>query len=262
MSTAETQISDTSETRATGRMVKKIVVGLLCGVLSAFLGLEAMSLLAAQRTESQRREVGMAGGECEFEHRVPTWLQFLAGEDSHSFMDYPVIVGVTMAGAKIGNASLAKLPEIPDLRKLDLHDSQVTSDGLHQLTRWKSLRTLDLGNTPVTDVTPLAALPHLESLQLNFSQVRRERLAGLTQLKSLLALGAGFIQVTDQDVIEIAKCPQLVEVNISASDLGEHGLQPLTSLEQLNMLVLVRAKYAAADLEAFQAARPGVTIIK
>ncbi len=262
MSTAETQVPDSLSTRPPVRHGRKLGVGLLCVLLAGFLGLEAMSLLAAQRTERQRVEVGRAGGECEFEHQVPTWLQMLAGEEFHSFMDYPVIVGVTLTGKKIANENLARLPEMDDLRTLILHDSGVTSEGLSDLSKWKSLRRLDLGNTPVTDITPLAELPHLEALQLNFSQVRREHLAGLSRLKSLNELGAGFIQVTDKDVIEIAKCPQLREVNISASDLGEHGLQPLTSLEQLELLLLVDAKYHAADLQAFQASRPDVQIAK
>lgn len=262
MSAAEIKTSDSLDTRAAGRRGKKIVLGVFFAILLALLGLEGMSLLAAQRTERQRREVGIAGGECEFEHRVPAWLQFLAGDDFHSFMDYPVIVGVTMAGAAIQDANLARLPSLPHLRTLDIHDSRVTSDGLDHVLQWKNLQALNLSNTPVTDITRLAALPQLESLQLAFSQVRREHLSGLSQLKNLKVLGAGYIQVTDQEVVEIAKCPQLVEVNISACNLGENGLQPLTSLEQLKLLLLVKGKYSADDLAAFQAARPDVEIVK
>jgi len=261
MTMAETQTSDSSGNRESAGKAQKIVVGLLCGLLVVFLGLEGMSLLAAQRTEQQRREVGIAGGQCEFEHRVPSWLQMLAGEDFHSFMDYPVIVRVTMSGAEIGYDNRARLPEMPDLRMLDLHDSQVTSEGLDHILRWKTLWVLDIGNTPVTDITPLAALPQLGMLQLNFSQVRREHLAGLSRLENLRVLGAGYIQVTDQDVIEIAKCPQLVELNISACDLGEHGLEPLKSLEHLKLLLLVKAKFDGDDLAAFREARPDVEIV-
>ncbi|MEO1993993.1 MAG: hypothetical protein ABGZ17_01820 [Planctomycetaceae bacterium] len=257
MSTVKTDIADSSDHHADTGKAKRIGVGLL---LILFVGLASMSLVTAQRTERQRAQVGLAGGKCTFEQRVPNWLRTVAGDEFHSFLDYPVIVAVAMAGEKITDANLAKLPEMPELRSLDLDNAQVTSEGMKLVSQWKNIHRINLTNTQVTDITPLAELPHLESLKLNFSPVRKEHLTGLSQLKSLTDLGAGYIRVTDEDVIEIVKCPQLVDLSIAASDLGEHGLQPLTALQELKTLVLVKAKYDSADLEAFKAARPDVGI--
>ena len=253
---------DSSNVRTSAGKAKKIALRLLLGLLLVFLGLEAMSLLVAQRTEQQRLEVGMAGGQCETENRVPAWLSIVAGEDFHSFMDHPEIVAVKLKGDKIADANLARLPALPGLLKLDLQDAQVTSDGLKHIAQWRNIRTLNLGNTKVTDITPLAELPHLESLLLNFSQVRGKHLAGLSQLKNLKELGAGYIQVTDPDVVEIAKCTGLEQLSIAAAQLGEHGLQPLTSLSRLDTLVLKDASFNAADLQALQAAFPNLDVVK
>jgi hypothetical protein len=74
-----------------------------------------MSLLSAQQTEQNRRAVGMAGGRCDTERRVPTWLQSLAGENFPTIMDHTVIVGITMTGDKIGDEHLAKIPPLHDV---------------------------------------------------------------------------------------------------------------------------------------------------
>lgn len=247
---------------ASSGTVKKLVIGTLCGLLLAFLGLEVVSLLAAQQTEQNRRAVGMAGGRCETERRVPAWLQSLAGENLHSFLDETVIVSITLAGNTIGDEQLGKIPHLPALRMLDLHDSQVTSAGLNSIAHLKSLQLINLSNTPVTDITPLSPLPKLEALQLNFSQVRREHLRGLSQLQHLKELGTGYIQVDDQGVRDIAKCTTLEKLSLAASDLGEHGLEPLQSLKQLRSLVLKDAKFNAADLAALEAACPDVKVLK
>ncbi len=262
MSTTETQVPDSSNTVASTGLAKKVGVVLLCLLLTAFAGLEAVSLMEAQRTEDLRREVGIAGGKCRFENRTPTLLKSVLGENSPSFMDYPVIVEVAMSGDKIGDDNLAKLPHLPDIQVLDLEGSQVTSEGLDGVLPLKSIRWLSLIETPVTDITPLAELPHLETLELNFSRCRREHLSGLSQLKNVTVLLAGYLQVTDQEVVEIAKCSQLEELSIAASALGKHGLQPLTSLQRLHTLVLSDAKFDAADLEAFKADRPDVNIVR
>lgn len=262
MSNAQTKTPDASATPApAGRTTR--IVGVIVGVpLIVFLGLEGMSLLAAQQTEGLRREVGIAGGTCKFEKRVPGWLQTLAGEDFHTFMDYPVIVEIEMTGDEYGDLNLAKFPMLDDLRKLVLHDTRISSDSLQYIAKWKNLRHLDLTNTQVTDVTPLAELPHLEILQINFSQVRGEHVAGLPQLEQLKELSAGYIQVTDAEVVEIAKCTGLKELSIAASDLGERGLQPLASLQNLDLLVLRDAKFDPADLQALQESRPDLEVFK
>ncbi|MCA9027453.1 MAG: hypothetical protein KDA86_19750 [Planctomycetaceae bacterium] len=262
MSADEPQVSGSSSTVESKDRARKVGIVLLCVILAGFAAIEGVSLVEAQRTENLRREVGIAGGKCQFENRTPTILKRVLGESAPSFMDYPVIVGVTMSGEKISDENLAKLPALPDLMSLDLEGSQVTSDGLDAVSPLKSIRSLSLKDTPVTDITPLADMPHLEILELNFSRCRGEYLSGLSQLKNVTALLAGYLQVTDQEVIEIAKCSQLEELSIAASALGEHGLQPLTSLQKLRTLVLSDARFDSADLEAFKVARPDVEIIR
>lgn len=262
MSTAETQVPDSSDSVTGNNLPKKVGIAVLCLLLAAFAGLEALSLMGAQRTEDLRREVGVAGGKCRFEDRTPALLTSVLGESSPSFMDYPVIVEVTMSGAKIGNDNLAKLPQLPDLKVLNLEESQVTSDGLDAILPLKSIKTLSLRDTPVTDITPLAELPHLEELNLNFSRCRGEHLSSASELKHVTVLLAGYLEVTDAEVVELAECSQLEELSIAASHLGEHGLQPLTALQNLKTLVLSDARYDAADLKAFEAARPEVQIIR
>ncbi len=243
-------------------VTKKVAIGTLCGILVIFLGLELLSLLASQQTERQRREIGMVGGRCETEQRVPGWLQMLAGDNAHSFMDHRVITRIVMSGEKINDTHVAKLPLLPDLRVLELENAPVTSACLESIGRFKTLQSLNLSNTQVTDVTPLAVLPELQVLQLNFSQVRREFLAGLSQLAHLKTLAAGYTQVTDEGVVEIAKCPLLEELSIAGAILSENGLGPLRELSHLRLLVLKDAKFDGKDLENLKVPLPNLEIVK
>lgn len=239
----------------------------LVGVLSILVLLFAAAALSAVRAQNQaeqlRRQVGMAGGRCETEPRVPAWLAAIAGKECHTFLDSVAIVGVSMEGEKIGDENVARLAGLKDVVQLNLELSHVTTAGLKSIAQLKSLRLLNLMSTQITDVTPLVELPNLHTLRIDFNpQIEFKTLGELARLPQLRILGTKGCRLRDDGVAELAKCTQLESLDIGGCALGESGLVPLHALKNLQALGLELAEFSDADLAAFQKAVPGCRIVR
>lgn len=262
MSTTTVEHAGASSVRPPANRLKKVLLAVVLAPLIAFIALGANALRLQSVMEQKRREVGMAGGRCEIERRVPAFVQMVAGQDFHTFLDDRVIVSVSMTGPKITDDRLASLGGLPDLEALDLQDASVTSAGLQSLANLKSLKQLNLANTQVTDLSALAALPRLESLKLDFSrQIQEEHLSALAELSGLRTLSAKGLRLRDGGVAAIAKCTQLEDLNIGGAILGDTGLAPLQQLKGLKRLILEYAQVSGDDLAALRAALPECQVV-
>jgi Leucine-rich repeat (LRR) protein len=116
------------------------------------------------------------------------------------------------------------------LRILDLGETQISDvsplKNLTQLTR------LDLDSTSVTDVSPLSELIQLETLYLTGTQVTDlSALSGLTQLKELYLTET---QVTDLSAL--SGLTQLTLLSLSGTQVTDlSALSGLTQLKELNL---------------------------
>lgn len=258
--TAE-QAGATSVGSPTNRF-RKVLLAVVLAPLVVFIALGANALRVQNVMEQKRREVGMAGGRCEIERRVPAFLSAIGGQEFHTFLDDRVIVSVSMTGPKITDDRLASLNGLPDLVALDFQDANVTSAGLQSLANVKSLKQLNLANTQVTELSALAALPQLEHLKLDYSrQIQEEHLAALSQLSGLRTLSAKGLRLRDGGVAAIAQCTQLEDLNIGGAILGETGLAPLQQVKGLKRLNLEYAQVSRDDLAALRAALPECQVV-
>ena len=258
--TSESTTKPRSELVAGKRLVALIFLAPLIILLVTLLGLEAMTLLAEQQIEQQRRAIAIAGGKSETERHSPLWIQKIMGPDFHSFFDRTRLVSIVMTGENIVDAKLQKVSQVPDLVSLDLQNSHITNEGLKTISKLESLKYLNLRGTEVTSLKPLASLPQLDTLLINFSQVRGPGLEDLSQFPKLQFLGAGGLKIDDRAVEILAKCRGLEELSINGAVLGESGLKPLHALKDLKMLSLKDATVDPADLSAFKQALPGCKI--
>ena len=240
---------------------KKLLVAAIIVPLVAFVVLEGLSLASHQKVEAKRRTLVSAGGSTTTEKRVPGWLKSIAGDDFHTFLDEIVLTELELKGPDVGDEQLQLVAGLDQLRILDLSRSNVTSQGLQHLSGLKNLRMLNLLGTQVSDLTPLESLPQLEQLVLEHSQVRDENLIALAKWPELFELNAGYLGLSDVGFGYISGCTNLTVLGLSGAEMTEQGFRDLSKLTKLTTLVLLNASYDPEHAKAFKQAVPECAIV-
>ncbi|XP_075936359.1 uncharacterized protein LOC142937369 [Anarhichas minor] len=142
----------------------------------------------------------------------------------------------------VTDSGLSFLSRLSLLLELDLTDyTQVTDQGVCQLSTMNRLKKLSLSNTQVTDagLPSLRGLQELQELCLDRTAVTSRGVAELvTCLPHLQVLGLASTQVGDTVVRRgLIRCNQLVKLNLSRTRITDHGLKFLKNmpLAQVNL---------------------------
>ncbi|XP_022051942.2 uncharacterized protein si:ch73-173p19.1 [Acanthochromis polyacanthus] len=142
----------------------------------------------------------------------------------------------------VTDSGLSFLSKLCLLSELDLTDyTQVTDQGVKQLSTMTSLKKLSLSNTQVTNagLPSLQGLQQLQELCLDRTAVTSPGVAGLiTCLPNLQVLGLASTRVGDTVVRRgLIHCNQLVKLNLSRTRITDHGLKFLKHmhLAQVNL---------------------------
>ncbi|XP_041824644.1 uncharacterized protein si:ch73-173p19.1 [Melanotaenia boesemani] len=142
----------------------------------------------------------------------------------------------------VTDSGLSYLCKLSLLLELDLTDyTQVTDQGVSQLSTMTRLKKLSLSNTQVTDagLPALRCLQELQDLCLDRTAVTSQGVAELiTCLPHLQVLGLASTQVGDTVVRRgLIRCHQLVKLNLSRTRITDHGLKYLKHmhLAQVNL---------------------------
>jgi Leucine-rich repeat (LRR) protein len=168
-----------------------------------------------------------------------------------------------MTGPEVGDDQVAQVVDLPDLRWINLGESKVTSAGLVSVAKLKSLVTVDLTNTEVSDLNELIKLPQLADLRVDYCRnINLEHLPALTKIPTLRALGANSLRLQDEGIAVIAECAGLEQLHIMGTKLSDNGLVPLHKLKNLKELKLMYSTYNRDDLAAFRQAVPECRIIE
>jgi hypothetical protein len=177
-----------------------------------------------------------------------------------------------LRGGYSGVSDIARLASWKHLEDLDLSET-----GVVVLTPLKDLplRRLKLGNTMVTDLSPLSGITTLESLDLEKSIATDY--TPLSTLTNLQRLNVSRCPVTDLSFVRpLQKLTYLEMHNTSVSSLAPlvgtklerivlmystvPDLMPLTEIATLKDLDLLNAKFDEASYAAFATKRPDVTL--
>ncbi|XP_040921472.1 uncharacterized protein si:ch73-173p19.1 isoform X2 [Toxotes jaculatrix] len=142
----------------------------------------------------------------------------------------------------VKDSGLLYLADLSLLSELDLTDyTQVTDQGVKQLSTMTRLKKLSLSNTQVTDagLPSLRGLQELQDLCLDRTAVTSRGVAELIVcLPHLEVLGLASTQVGDTVVRRgLIRCNQLVKLNLSRTRITDHGLKFLKHmhLAQVNL---------------------------
>jgi len=95
------------------------------------------------------------------------------------------VVGVFLRGPKVTDAVLKRLPDLMDLRSLELDQCAITDAGMAHLLGLKNLKRLRLTGAPIGDagLARLTGLTNLERLDITGTKVTEK---GMKRLKQAL----------------------------------------------------------------------------
>ena len=114
---------------------------------------------------------------------------------------------------------------MPQLRELDLVDTEVSDTGMAEVSKLRQLRVLHLHTTmKVSDVG----------------------MAEVSKLGQLRVLDLGGTKVSDAGMAEVSKLNQLRELDLSSTKVGDTGMAEVSKLNQLRELNPLHTQLSAA----------------
>ena len=148
----------------------------------------------------------------------------------------------------VGVAAVAR--SMPELRELDLCDSDITDAALVAVSRLSKLTTISLTGPKVTDagLTLLSNLRDLEVLILGQVDVTDEGLKQIHHLKKLRILNLVSDRITDAGLAYIAGLTDLEHLLINSSAITDAGLAHIAGLSKLQSLDLSGGRITDAGL--------------
>lgn len=147
-------------------------------------------------------------------------------EDLAGLVNHPSLERIELINTRVSNRGVMILASAPRLRALRLDDTDVTDTGLAAFKSSRSLREIDLYNTAAGDST-LAHLP-----------------PGMT------VLGLTKTQITDDGLIRyIKRFPNLTELYVKDTQIGDAGMTPLPALRRLKVLSVPITRVTNAGMQ-------------
>ncbi|CBZ33118.1 hypothetical protein, conserved [Leishmania donovani] len=137
------------------------------------------------------------------------------------------------------------------IEEIDAQFSPLENEGVWGLEKLRRLRRLDLGMTPISDVTCLSASRSLNDLYLNGTRVDSQGLAGLERVSTLTLLNVARTKVTS--LKQIAKSRSIQTLIAYSCHITDDGLLGVSEMPRLNTLDVSTTK--VANLSVLQKSR-------
>ncbi|MBI3854906.1 MAG: hypothetical protein HY293_04365, partial [Planctomycetes bacterium] len=162
-----------------------------------------------QRSTVLAKELTELGGKATFEPGGPAWMREAAGDPPMALFDR--VVGVSLSAGvnahakdyklntRISDDWTGRLAGLPDLRTLNLENTDVKGAGLRTVGTLATLESLNLTLCPVTDepLTALAGLTRLKVLGLASTKITGTAMKDLQELRKLENLNCHNTPVND-----------------------------------------------------------------
>lgn len=145
-------------------------------------------------------------------------------------------------GPAIDDDCMLQVAKMKSLRTLGLNDTKVTDEGFKQLAGL-DLREIHLFRTSLGDASleVISQMPNIVTLNLRDTRLSDQGIAYLTSLAKLERLDLSECNspgITDAAGPELAKFSNLKDLNLWSTDFSDVGLDPLTGLSKLTRLNL------------------------
>jgi internalin A len=164
---------------------------------------------------------------------VVRWIEATEGEFSDEAMPYlaqlPGLEWVEIGKGSVTAAGTAQLKGCAELRRLYLHDINLTGDGLD----W------------------LSGLKKLEALSLQRTRIDGKAIKNLSGLPALAVLNLGDNSIQDEDLEHVAALQHLEVLSLTNTKITGTGIAKLEGMQSLNELNVVNCSIHDGDLEYF-----------
>ena len=158
-------------------------------------------------------------------------------------MDLPALEAINLDSCLMGDWAIAHLADnnvVPNLKSLDLADTDLTDLGMVHLPKFKQLTRLSLFYCNITNggLRHIAELASLEELNLDSREISDSGLGHLRKLKKLRCLDVFSGRITDSGCAHISRIKSLESLELCGGGVGDLGCTLLSSLENLTSLNL------------------------
>jgi len=155
----------------------------------------------------------------------------------------PALLELNLDSCPVGDTALAHLANhnvTPNLRALDLADTDLTDTGMTHIAKFQKLQRLSIFYCDVSNrgLRYLAQLPDLETLNLDSRDISDEGLRHLRKLTKLKNLDVFSGRITDVGCGHLSKIKSLETLELCGGSIGDQGCSYLGSLENLTSLNL------------------------
>jgi hypothetical protein len=181
--------------------------------------------------ELTRERLAQSLGDGVIDDEVVVEFGRLTDDDLAILADHPRIKRVEIRSNPVGfgDPALKHLAKLPNLEWINLPASQVTDDGISQLSKLEKLRILNLHQTKITDngLKEIASLPNLELLRFGSPHVSDAGIDQIANVKSLRFLHLIDVPITDAGLKSIESMPNLESFYLDGGRTTDEGLSAL-----------------------------------
>lgn len=184
----------------------------------------------------------------------------------------------------ITDDGLKNIRHLTNLRQLNLSDTEISNQGLDQLTALKNIEALQLWQTNLRGpLNALTQFPKLKYLQLHRNNLDDRSVAPIARLRSLEALNVFRCGLTGRSLQSFSKCPNLRTVDLGDNKIDDASLsnfvdtkirsiglrgtpvtasaiQYLKRMPALTFISLTESNLSRADKISFKKSLPRCTI--
>lgn len=158
-------------------------------------------------------------------------------------VDLPALEELNLDSCPVGDWAIATLTDgnaIPNLKSLDLADTDLSDLGMVHLPKFKKLERLSLFYCNITNsgLRPLSTMTSLRVLNLDSREIGDDGLFHLRNLTNLRSLDIFSGRVTDVGCAHLSKIKSLESLELCGGGVSDLGCTLLASLENLSSLNL------------------------
>lgn len=154
---------------------------------------------------------------------------------------------LTLNGSAVTDEHIVALSALSSLHTLSLRATGITEAALRSLP---PVVNLDLGHTGVTNLCEqVARLRSLRSLDLSFTAITDAGISCIVELAELETLNLGATNISDASMDEVARLPELRDLSLMTTSLTDAGLASLARLQDLRILDVAGAPLSDASVE-------------
>jgi Leucine-rich repeat (LRR) protein len=164
-----------------------------------------------------------------------------------------VVRWIEAAKGEFNDEAMKYLPSLSRLVWLEIGGGGVTLSGMEYLKKCHSLRRLYVHDIDLSKDTLawLAGLPNLEALSLQRTGISGSALQNLKARDTLVVLNLSGDQITDDTMDQIARFKGLDVLALADTKITGMGIGKLEGMPRLNELNMMNCKILDSDLEYF-----------